>query len=108
MSHGVVFIYNRLHPLTGHSKKFIARFRREIGLFSKPHTLPRVILNLAFRGHGYASHTFCLRCVAAKDWLSAQLGTEAVKMNKILADKVSIGDVGDVVAIRFSADSKPK
>lgn len=48
------------------------------------------------------------RCVAAKDWLSAQLGTEVVKMNRILADKVSAGEVRDFVAIRFSADCKSK
>ena len=48
------------------------------------------------------------RCVAAKEWLSAQLGTEVANMNKILADRATAGEVRDFVAIRFSADCKPK
>jgi len=48
------------------------------------------------------------RCVAAKEWISARLGTEVADMNKILAERMIAGEVRDFVAIRFSADCKPK
>lgn len=48
------------------------------------------------------------RCLAAKDWVAAQLGNEVTNMNKILADKANVGEVRDFVGIRFSADCKPK
>jgi len=47
-------------------------------------------------------------CVAAKEWISSQLGAEVAKMNKILADRLVAGEVKDFVAIRFSVDCKPK
>jgi hypothetical protein len=48
------------------------------------------------------------RCVAAKEWISARLGTEVADMNKILAERTIAGEVRDFVAVRFSADCKPK
>jgi hypothetical protein len=48
------------------------------------------------------------RCLAAKDWVSEQLGNEVASMNKILADKAKVGEVREFVAVRFSADCKLK
>ena len=47
-------------------------------------------------------------CLAAKDWVLNQLGPDVMNMNKILQDKSKIGEVRDFVAVRLSADCKPK
>src|SRR5262245_18653052 len=48
------------------------------------------------------------KCLAVKEWISSQLGAEVEKMNKVLKDKVAIGEVKDFVAVRFSAECQQR